>query len=252
MPSGKMASADEEDNSDTKKPAELTKKPRMSDLSPSDFTKTICDYQIGPSVIVTVQDTDYHLPKALLCDNSTFFQSAFNGGFREETEQRVKLEEATSQSFEYAVQWLYYGKINFEEASSVDSFGHLFDFVLLWDFLGLSGSYESIIVQLRGILSHEPDILCSTHITGTSGLPKDHPLRELVLLGCASSYMSFVRGKKGTFKFQLDIEEEPILALNLLNTLEPCLRSTLASGYRPRFDPFRCPRRGKSPGAALS
>lgn len=64
-------------------------------------------YFSGPEVTVRVCGRDFILPKSLLCYNSTFFDRAFNGPWKEGVEQEITLSSASVEAFEMVVQWMY-------------------------------------------------------------------------------------------------------------------------------------------------
>jgi len=49
----------------------------------------------------------FHIHKTLLCDASAFFKAALKPGFKESRNQKVKLPEDTTETFELFLSWLY-------------------------------------------------------------------------------------------------------------------------------------------------
>ena len=49
----------------------------------------------------------FHVHRSLLCEASSFFKAAFEGNFRETSEQKMDLPEEDEGSFDLFVQWLY-------------------------------------------------------------------------------------------------------------------------------------------------
>lgn len=60
----------------------------------------------------------YTIHKKLICHHSTYFDTAFNGSFKEAKENEIKLSEDTSETFDVFVHWLYSAHLPSEEGSS--------------------------------------------------------------------------------------------------------------------------------------
>ncbi len=92
----------------------------------------------------------YKLPKALLCQQSTFFAAAFNGNFREGEEQFIALKEkedvVSTRSFELLVQWMYIGRVIFDELPPEEAITATIEFVRLADMCKVT-SMESRALQ---------------------------------------------------------------------------------------------------------
>jgi len=99
-------------------------------------------YREGPLVIITVEEHKYKIPKDRICDSSTFFNSAFNGDFKESQDLELKLEETTPKTFELVIQWIYIGKLSLQAASNgaIENLNQLLAFVKLADRLKSHGS----------------------------------------------------------------------------------------------------------------
>ena len=57
--------------------------------------------KVGP------EEREFHVHKLFLIEASTFFQSAFEGNFREATENEIKMPEESAEVFEHFIRWLY-------------------------------------------------------------------------------------------------------------------------------------------------
>ena len=85
----------------------------------------------------------YKLSKALLCKQSPYFAATFKGKFQEGEEQSTALTKidgvVSTQSFELLVQWLYLGRVIFDELKPEEDITATIEFVRFADMCGVTG-----------------------------------------------------------------------------------------------------------------
>ncbi len=153
----------------------------------------------GPMATITVDSTEFNLPKELLCYNSSFFDRSLNGKFREATEQKVGID-ASIDAFKLVVKWIYTCNIVFSSALSSPSqiISRLLEFLLLADFLQLLGPFDTIANEIKRILCEtrtSRNFLTSGHIRQVMQLPPGHVARQVVIQACVKLYMDSIYNK---------------------------------------------------------
>ncbi|KAH9221525.1 hypothetical protein DL95DRAFT_474020 [Leptodontidium sp. 2 PMI_412] len=83
----------------------------LKDLPADQFLKHASLWN-SPPVTILVHGTEFKVPKDLLCYNSSFFNSAFNGSFKEGEEKKMDFQDCSAETFQLAVQWIYFSQIN--------------------------------------------------------------------------------------------------------------------------------------------
>ncbi|KAI5209691.1 hypothetical protein AUEXF2481DRAFT_30467 [Aureobasidium subglaciale EXF-2481] len=104
---------------------------------------------VGPGVSATV----FTLPRALLCNSSTYFNAALNNGFAETKEQKVILDDEDPAVFRTYALWLYNSKLEtqhsglqpLDENTAEQYLLHLYIFA---DKRGITGFANDIITML--------------------------------------------------------------------------------------------------------
>jgi hypothetical protein len=171
-------------------------------------------------VTIIVEEHKYKLPKERLCDSSTFFNSAFNGGFKESQDLELKLEETTSKTFDLIIQWIYTGKLILPTSSSgaAETFTQLLAFVRLADRLDLVGPFDSVISSMKSLLVKHRELLMPMHVRDAVELPREHAVRSLFADACVKEYTKALRSSKEVFKFHMELKEIDSFASDLLRS----------------------------------
>lgn len=174
----------------------------------------------SPIATIIVEKQKYRFPKELLCNGSTFFNSAFNGGFREAQDLELKLEETTAKTFDLVIQWIYTGKfiLPVTSTSASETFDQLLGFVKLADRLNLLGPLDTVVASMKALLVSDRDLLKPVHIRAAAELPREHVVRLLFADACAREYTLFVRSASKGFKFSAELKEIESFAFDLLGS----------------------------------
>ncbi|KAG4425776.1 hypothetical protein IFR04_000983 [Cadophora malorum] len=105
-----MASSDTNSEPPVKRQKVSEPRTLLKDLPADQFLKHAALWQ-SPAVSIMVHGTEIIVPKDLLCYNSSYFNSAFNGRFKEGEEQKLHFHDCSADTFQMAVQWIYFSQI---------------------------------------------------------------------------------------------------------------------------------------------
>ncbi|PVH88238.1 hypothetical protein DL98DRAFT_565906 [Cadophora sp. DSE1049] len=105
-----MASSDTTSESPVKRQKVSEPRTLLKDLPPDQFLKHAALWQ-SPPVSIMVHGIEVKVPKDLLCYNSSYFNSAFNGPFKEGEEQKLDFHDCSADTFQMAVQWIYFSQV---------------------------------------------------------------------------------------------------------------------------------------------
>jgi hypothetical protein len=179
-----------------------------------------------------VESKEYKLPKLLVCHNSTVFNAAFNGTFKESEEQKMTLNTSTG-VFELAIKWMYTGQLGpqVKAMTKFDYLTQLLEFLTLFDFLGLLGSSDPITEQIRSILFNRAN-LRSEHIDRAMKQLPGTQAREIILNACVGPYLeslgwSYVDGAPGAisdFRFKEELKNLDGFAVELFQLFDETIR----------------------------
>jgi hypothetical protein len=194
---------------------------------------SMIDYHKGSEVTITVENKEYKLPKLLVChNNSTVFNAAFNGAFKESEEQKMALSTSTG-AFELAIKWMYTGRLGppVKTMKSPDYLTQLLEFLALSDFLGLLGPLDPITQQIRYILSDRAN-LRSEHLDRAMKQLPGTQAREIILKACVGpyleslgwSYVDKVPGATSDFRFKEELKNLDGFAVELFQLFDETLR----------------------------
>lgn len=75
-------------------------------------------------MILKVDFEAFVIHKGFLCANSKYFHNAFNGRFQEAGDREVSLDDVEPGTVVALMNWLYYGKILFDEDKEPDPEGN--------------------------------------------------------------------------------------------------------------------------------
>lgn len=192
----------------------------------------------GPMATITVNSTDFNLPRELLCYNSSFFNKSLNGNFKEAREQKVKID-ASIDAFKLVVKWIYTRNIVFSVLLSPSNLiSRLLEFLLLADFLQLLGPFDSIANEIKGILSQTKssrNFLTSGHIRQVMQLPLGHEARKVVIQACVKLYMDSIYNTSyitplanKTCKFEKEVTDFHEFAAELFRAYDQAMRNKRA------------------------
>ncbi|KAI9367343.1 hypothetical protein BJX61DRAFT_538144 [Aspergillus egyptiacus] len=140
------------------------------------FVKSFLPLYHGPQAVIKLGTATYKVSKALLTGYSSYFAAMFDGNFKEGEEQSADLQEIEgvllTRSFEILLQWMYLGRVLFEERSPTDRISAMIEFSRLADMLA---TFEHITTR---------------HIDAVSRLPKRHPVRLLFPKAAVEGYIN--------------------------------------------------------------
>jgi BTB/POZ domain len=190
----------------------------------------------GPHVTIRIGSSsdEYRLSKALLCKQSPYFRSTFEGGFEEGEEQSTTLKEVEGvvsiRSFELLVQWLYLGRAILGDLTPTDSITAVAELVRIADMCGVTGMEGIMAEQIKAIiLANPPPIftldsntyyLHSNHIVSAAGLPDGHPVRKVLAAAVAGAFF-----RKDDHKFSEEAKEIAGFASDLLEAIRDTIKS---------------------------
>ncbi|KAK0119127.1 hypothetical protein ONS95_007989 [Cadophora gregata] len=106
-----MASSDTTSEPPVKRQKLSGSRTLLKDLPADQFLKHAALWN-SPPVTIVVHGTEISVPKGLLCYNSSYFNSAFNGSFKEGQEQKLDFHDCSADTFQMAVQWIYFSQVN--------------------------------------------------------------------------------------------------------------------------------------------
>ncbi|KAH7364290.1 hypothetical protein BKA65DRAFT_134120 [Rhexocercosporidium sp. MPI-PUGE-AT-0058] len=142
----------------TWKKAELlpTKARPMRSLTAQEFCERLKLFESQRvAVLVSPKEVLFSIPKDLLCANSTFFDRAFNGKFKESVELTMHLPEDTVLAFQMLLQWVYTGNIIIDtNGGATEKIGIYLDFFKLADKIDLLGPLDLITGNFKQHLCH--------------------------------------------------------------------------------------------------
>lgn len=207
----------------------------------------------GPRVIIHIGDHEYKLPKALLCEQSPYFQATFEGGFKEGEDQSTTLSEedgvVSPGSFLMLVQWLTSGRVNFGEMEPEKAITCTIEFVRIADMYKVTGMETLMAERIKAIiLAHRADAdgrsspphsntdyLTSQHINSALLLPEGHPVRRLLVSAVVKGY--FLDKEP---RFWKEAQENAEFAIDLLKEVKNTLNSLRSGRSMVTFmDPIR-------------
>lgn len=203
--------------------------------------------------MIKVEGKKFELHKNLLCYNSQFFDSAFNGKFKEGIDQIMELGECTASIFHLVVQWVYTGRIILSDnlaAEKAESVNLMIDFLMLADRIQLLGQFDSVALMIKQVLIQDFTTLKSKHIESASLLPPGHPLRKMLAQACVRPYIHHIRppghaidskDPRQVFGFQKELDEIDGFAADLLRASGEVLKMcdlNYGNGRRRKTDPF--------------
>jgi len=173
------------------------------------------DYYMGPEVTIQVEEKEYKLPKLLACHNSSMFNTAFNGEFKEAKEQKMTLVTSTG-VFEIAIKWMFIGTVGPKPKTMdpSDYLAQLLEFLTLSDFLGLLGPLTPVTKEISSILKTRGNLV-SDHIKYAMKQAPGSEARNIVLKACIGPYLQSLGwsydhkrpGKISEFKFKTELDE---------------------------------------------
>jgi BTB/POZ domain len=168
----------------------------------------------------------------LLCKNSPYFAAAFQGYFREGSEQSMTLNEedgiVSTRSFEVLIQWLYTGHINLGKLLPAEEVAAIIEFARFNDMCGipdigalLAGRIESIILKnpAPGTSGSNTWCLEPEHIRSAVLLPTGHPVRGLLANAAVDGYI-----RQHNHKFAREAREVPGFSADLLDAVRTTIR----------------------------
>jgi hypothetical protein len=182
----------------------------------------------------------------LLCQQSTFFAAAFNGSFQEGEEQFMTLKEeediVSTRSFELLVQWLYVGRVIFDELPPEEAVTTTIEFVRLADMFKVTGMESLMAERIKALIVSKPPLtkarkkkpdtnihcLTSKHIISGVLLPKGHPVRSILASAAVPGYLAC----DGYLSEALEI---PDFAVDLLHQVQAAIKSFESTGSGVTF-----------------
>ncbi|KUJ22425.1 uncharacterized protein LY89DRAFT_762551 [Mollisia scopiformis] len=235
--------SDGAESSAKKKQKVEDKKVLLRDVPATKFLDMIHLFD-GPKVVITVEGQNFSLPKALLCYHSPFFERAFNGGFKEATEQKMSMTSCSLETFKLLIQWLYTSHVELGDMGSKEDEGvtistepgevsneHpssrqitiLLSFIKLADEIQLLGSVDEIVEMMKKKIIDTRSCLTTQHIRMAADLPKGHGVRTLFAQACVKDYAPYFfssRWHRGGLWFRAELNELDGFAADLMRELD--------------------------------
>ena len=144
-----------------------------------------------------------------MCRQSKYFATTFERDFKEGTEQSTILEEingvVSTRSFEMLLQWLYVGKILFDEIPSEEAIAAIVEFVRFADMCQVTGMEDLMAGRIKAmIMGKVPTTkakkrtttivhhtcITSEHIMSAVLLPKGHSVRRILTMAAVPAYLN--------------------------------------------------------------
>jgi hypothetical protein len=146
------------------------------------------------------------------------------------------------------VQWLYLGRVIFNEPTPTECITAAIEFVRLADMCEVTGMENLIAEHIKAIIlaNPAPEIegirdpntntycLVGQHITSAVLLPDGHPVRKLIVTAAVEGYV-----RRDKHPFSKEIRESHNFAVDLLLAVKETLRTVGHGKPNPIFpDPF--------------
>ncbi|THY07998.1 hypothetical protein D6D01_09700 [Aureobasidium pullulans] len=109
----------------------------------SSLTGPFCEITVGSGDAAVV----FSLPKALLCNSSTYFKAAFNNGFSETSLQKINLDDDDPHIFRTYATWLFEREIA-NEAISNNSEAFCYELYIFADKRGIRGLANDSVTMI--------------------------------------------------------------------------------------------------------
>lgn len=181
----------------------------------------------GPTVTIHVgtgcTKKTYTLAKLLLCHQSSYFRAVFTGGFKEEHEQTLDLDDVDPEIFNMVVQWLYTETLY--EPSKPD-FTSIVKLLILSDRLAIVVNEVQVTRSMRALLTSDVCLLDLEAVRDISSLPRQHSAR--ILAGEAMVRRILKPGMEGLPEGVEEMKTNLEFAVDVLDTI----RATMRSGFR--------------------
>ncbi|KFY69217.1 hypothetical protein V496_00426 [Pseudogymnoascus sp. VKM F-4515 (FW-2607)] len=205
-----------------------------------DFAASLLPLYVGPLVTIRIGSAtpEYKLPKALLCKQSSYFASMFNGNFKEGEEQSATLEEidgvVSAGSFQMLAQWVCVGRVVLGMLPLAESITSAIEFARLADMCGVVG-VESLMAEVikstiidnpgpyelyAGSTNSHTHYITLEHIISAAFLPDGHPVRNVLALATVEGYLNW-----DDHKFSDGSSQVPSFSTDLLVAVKTALRS---------------------------
>jgi BTB/POZ domain len=205
--------------------------------------------------MVTISTFDgggFHLPKALLCYNSAFFEKAFNGNFREAQEEKMTLTDCSSEIFEFVIQWIFTSQVvlgspQYDENKPIDvdevldlqseNVSKLMAFLKIADEIDLLGPFDQVNETIKTILKPSRSSLQSCHIRTACEIPSAKATRKLFAQVCLKEYAESFFDRSPTnfedsFRFKKELDESDAFSAAVLSEFADMFRGRRINHYR--------------------
>ena len=141
---------------------------------------TIALIKVGP------EKTEFRIHKGVLCNASSFFRTALEGGFKETLEQTIEMPEANVDAFKHFQLWLYSRQLSRSGVYSSrreawNGFVHLYIFAEAY---GIPALQNDTIDVLIGLFERGSMIAYSSIQNVYENSPSNSPLRRLIVDTC--------------------------------------------------------------------
>ncbi|KFX85970.1 hypothetical protein V490_09295 [Pseudogymnoascus sp. VKM F-3557] len=215
-----------------------------------DFAASLLPLYVGPWVTIRIGSAspEYKLPKALLCKQSPYFASMFNGNFKEGEEQSATLEEidgvVSARSFQMLAQWVCLGRVVLGALPAGESITSAIEFARLADMCGVTGIESLMEEVIRSTIIDNPgpyDLVARTtnrhthyitldHIISAAFLPDGHPVRNVLALATVEGYLNW-----DNHKFSNGSSKIPSFSTDLLFAVKTTLNSMRHGNFGVTF-----------------
>lgn len=125
------------------------------------------------TVYVGPEKYPFHFHKGRLCEESIFFEKAFNGSFQEAITESIRLVDESVEEIKIFEEWLYTSRVNYDKESDDPSL-LLVKVYIVADKLGTSGFQNAVLHTLRG-RAYGIGMECEIAYTNDEVVVPDHP-----------------------------------------------------------------------------
>ncbi|KAL5344258.1 hypothetical protein ACLOAV_010762 [Pseudogymnoascus australis] len=219
-----------------------------------DFAASLLPLYVGPWVTIRIGSAspEYKLPKALLCKQSPYFASMFNGKFKEGEEQSATLEEidgvVSARSFQMLAQWVCLGRVVAGTLPPGESITSAIEFARLADMCGVVGMESRMAEYIKSTIIDNPGpydfetgttnshthFITLENIISAAFLPDGHPVRNVLALATVEGYLNCEN-----HKFSKESSKVPSFSADLLAAVKTTLKTMRRGEYSVTFtEPF--------------
>ncbi|KAJ5460772.1 uncharacterized protein N7458_002324 [Penicillium daleae] len=129
----------------------------LFDVTHSEFVKNILPLYQGPQVTIRLvpSNTEYKVPKPLICKDSSYFAAMFESEFIEGQTKTVDMKEiedvVSPRSMEALLQWLWHRRVRFDNKPG-DQISAAIELCRLADMCNIKGLGAEMALSIKNVL----------------------------------------------------------------------------------------------------